>query len=98
MPNVNDGHALQRECITALQAVDDAPPTDRDPVERGSDMGQCLGLVSGVWHTHMMMVDEFESQAAFCPSVSISAGEMARIVVPDISRRIRRSSTSGTRS
>ena len=43
-------------------------------------MGQCLGLVSGVWHTHMMMVDEFDSRSAFCPTASSSAGEMARIV------------------
>ena len=79
-PNVNDGSALQRECTAALGAADDGPETGRNPVERGSDMGQCLGLVSGVWHTHMMMVDEFDSRSAFCPTVSISAGEMARIV------------------
>lgn len=80
MPNVNDGSALQRECTTALGAVDDDAVSSRDPIERGSDMGQCLGLVSGVWHTHMMMVDEFDSRSAFCPTASISAGEMARVV------------------
>ena len=104
IPNVNDGSALQRECSTALRAVDEDPSPNRprrlvtrprrgghhrarrartvpsNPVERGSDMGQCLGLVSGVWHTHMMMVDEFDSGSAFCPTASISAGEMARIV------------------
>jgi hypothetical protein len=79
-PNVNDGDALQRECATALRAADDEPEAGRNPVERGSDMGQCLGLVSGVWHTHMMMVDEFDSRSAFCPTASIGAGEMARIV------------------
>ena len=79
-PNVNDGSALQRECTTALRAADDDPDVARNPVARGSDMGQCLGLVSGVWHTHMMMVDEFDSRSAFCPTTSISAGEMARIV------------------
>ena len=79
-PNVNDGSALQRECAAALSAADNDPETGRDSVERGSDMGQCLGLVSGVWHTHMMMVDEFDSRSAFCPTASISAGEMARIV------------------
>jgi hypothetical protein len=79
-PNVNDGDALQRECSTALRAADNNPEADRDPVERGSDMGQCLGLVTGVWHTHMMMVDEFDSLSAFCPTASISAGEMAGIV------------------
>lgn len=80
IPNVNDGSALQRECETALSAIDDVAVPDRDPIERGSDMGQCLGLVSGVWHTHMMMVDEFDSRSAFCPTASISAGEMARLV------------------
>ena len=79
-PNVNDGDALQRECSTALRAADNNPEADRDPVELGSDMGQCLGLVTGVWHTHMMMVDEFDSLSAFCPTASISAGEMAGIV------------------
>ncbi len=101
-PNVNDGNALQRECTTALRAVDDDPflgrprrlvtrprrgghprwvqPTASNLIGRGSDMGQCLGLVSGVWHTHMMMVDEFDGRSAFCPTASISAGEMARIV------------------
>jgi hypothetical protein len=82
-PNVNDGTALQRECKTALkmnevEEVEDEPGAGA--LGRGSDMGQCLGLVSGVWHTHMMMVDEFDSGSAFCPTNSISAGEMARIV------------------
>ena len=80
MPNVNDGSALRRECSTALGAADENEVSSRDPIERGSDMGQCLGLVSGVWHTHMMMVDEFDSRSAFCPTASISAGEMARVV------------------
>jgi hypothetical protein len=80
---VNDGTALQRECKTALkmnevEEVEDEPGAGA--LGRGSDMGQCLGLVSGVWHTHMMMVDEFDSGSAFCPTNSISAGEMARIV------------------
>jgi hypothetical protein len=79
-PDVNDGSALQRECAAALSAADDGPETARNPFGRGNDMGQCLGLVSGVWHTHMMMVDEFDSRSAFCPTASISAGEMARIV------------------
>ena len=79
-PNVNDGSALQRECEAALSAIDDDVVPDRDPVERGSDMGQCLGLVTGVWHAHMMMVDEFDSRSAFCPTTSLSAGEMARLV------------------
>jgi len=80
-PDVNDGRALERECTTALRAADDDDPvTEENPVARGSDMGQCLGLVSGVWHTHMMMVDEFDSRSAFCPTASVSAGEMARVV------------------
>lgn len=92
VPNVNDGQALQRECATALRMAETEPPVDGetptdgdessavDPVEQGYDIGQCLGLVSAVWHTHMMMVDEFDGRAAFCPSVTISSGEMARIV------------------
>ena len=80
IPNVNDGNALLRECDSALRAADNEPSTNPDPVERGSDMGQCLGLVSGVWHTHMLMVDEFGSSEAFCPSETISAGQMARLV------------------
>lgn len=82
-PNVNDGNALQRECQTALARNDEEEAEDEPgagALGRGSDMGQCLGLVSGVWHTHMMMVDEFDSRSAFCPVSSISAGEMARIV------------------
>ena len=85
--NVNDGQALQRECRSAIDAADTGPTTNSgsgtgpdDLLERGSDMGQCLGLVSGVWHTHMIMVDEFGSPEAFCPTKSISAGQMARIV------------------
>ena len=87
-PNVNDGNALQRECKTALRMNDDEEVEEAEDenepgagaLGRGSDMGQCLGLVSGVWHTHMMMIDEFDSRSAFCPTNSISAGEMARIV------------------
>ncbi len=88
-PNVNDGTALQRECETALRAADRGPDSSPDPtadeeelddVERGYHMGQCLGLVSGVWHTHMLMVDEFAGDIAFCPSRTISTGQMARLV------------------
>ena len=79
-PNVNDGHALLRECGVALRAADDGPVIDPDPVERGVDMGQCLGLVSAVWHTHKLLVDAFDSRRAFCAPRSISAGEMARLV------------------
>lgn len=84
-PNVNDGNALQRECETALRAADRGPDAadsdeEQDDVERGYHMGQCLGLVSGVWHTHMLMVDEFDGDIAFCPSRTISTGEMARLV------------------
>ena len=54
---------------------------DPDPVARGVDMGQCLGLVSAVWHTHKLMVDAFfDSREAFCPPGSTSAGQMARLV------------------
>ena len=87
IPNVNDGQALQRECRSAIDAADNGPATNKgsgtgldDLLEWGSDTGQCLGLVSGVWHTHMIMVDEFKSPEAFCPTQSISAGQMARIV------------------
>ena len=88
-PNVNDGTALQRECETALRAADrrtdgsadaTAEEADQDEMERGYHMGQCLGLVSGVWHTHMLMVDEFAGDIAFCPSRTISTGQMARLV------------------
>ena len=79
-PNVNDGNALLRECGVALRAADDGPVIDPDPVARGVDMGQCLGLVSAVWHTHKLMVDGFDSREAFCPPGSTSAGQMARLV------------------
>ena len=79
-PNVDDGNALLRECGAALRAADGGPVIESDPVERGIQMGQCLGLVSAVWHTHEMMVETFDSRTAFCPSASISAGQMARVV------------------
>ena len=83
IPDVNDGNALQRECGEALNQADN-PGTGsigtREEVERGSDMGQCLGLVTGVWHTHMMLVDDFGSREAFCANEVVSAGRMARIV------------------
>ena len=78
--NVNDGSALLRECGVALRAADGGPIIDPDPVARGVDMGQCLGLVSAVWHTHKLMVDAFGSREAFCPPGAISAGQMARLV------------------
>lgn len=80
--NVNDGNALQRECSAALQAAADRAerPDDADDMDAGFDTGQCLGLVSAVWHTHMLMVDEFSGDVAFCPSRSISTGQMARVV------------------
>ena len=83
IPDVNDGNALQRECGEALNQADNAGAGSigtREEVERGSDMGQCLGLVTGVWHTHMMMVDDFGSREAFCANEIVSAGRMARIV------------------
>ena len=83
IPDVNDGNALQRECGEALNQADNAGAGaigTREEVERGSDMGQCLGLVTGVWHTHMMLVDDFGSREAFCANEIVSAGRMARIV------------------
>jgi hypothetical protein len=79
-PNVNDGSALLRECGVALRVADGGPSIDPDPMARGVAMGQCLGLVGAVWHTHILMVDAFDSREAFCPSGSISAGQMARLV------------------
>ena len=79
-PNVNDGKALLRECGVALRAADGGPVIDPDQVARGVDMGQCLGLVSAVWHTHQLMVSAFDSREAFCPAASISSGQMARLV------------------
>ena len=79
-PNVDDGNALLRECGAALRAADGGPVIESNPVARGMQMGQCLGLVSAVWHTHEMMVEPFDSRTAFCPSASISAGQMARVV------------------
>ena len=79
-PNLDDGNALLRECGAALRAADGGPVIESDPVERGIQMGQCLGLVSAVWHTHKMMVETFDSRTAFCPSASIRAGQMARVV------------------
>ncbi len=79
-PNVDDGNALLRECGAALRAADGGPVIESNPVERGMQMGQCLGLVSAVWHTHEMMVETFDGRTAFCPSASISAGQMARLV------------------
>ena len=83
IPDVNDGNALQREGGEALNQADNAGAGSigtREEVERGSDMGQCLGLVTGVWHTHMMLVDDFGSREAFCANEIVSAGRMARIV------------------
>ena len=81
IPDVNDGNALARECGAALNQADGGPvDPDRDEMERGSDMGQCLGLVTAVWHTHMIMVDDFGGREAFCATETISAGRMARIV------------------
>ncbi len=81
IPNVNDGNALARECGAALNQADGGPvDPDRDEMERGSDMGQCLGLVTAVWHTHMIMVDDFGGREAFCATETISAGGMALIV------------------
>ena len=79
-PNVDDGNALLRECGAALRAAGGGPVIESNPVARGMQMGQCLGLVSAVWHTHEMMVETFDSRTAFCPSASISAGQMARVV------------------
>ena len=79
-PNVDDGNALLRECGAALRAADGGPVIESNPVARGMQMGQCLGLVSAVWHTHEMMVETFDSRTAFCPSATISAGQMARVV------------------
>ena len=79
-PNVNDGSALLRECGAALRAADGGPVIESIPVERGMQMGQCLGLVSAVWHTHEIMVETFDGRPAFCPPASISAGQMARVV------------------
>ena len=80
--NVNDGNALQRECGAALRAQEDrvVHPDRPDDDDAGFDTGQCLGLVSAVWHTHMLMVEEFGGETAFCPSRTISAGQMARLV------------------
>ena len=83
LPNVNDGQALMRECGEAINQRDNEGRGSigtRDEMERGSDMGQCLGLVNGVWFTHLLMVDEFGSREAFCADQTISAGQMARIV------------------
>ena len=78
--SVNDGNALLRECGTALRAADDGPVLEENPVERGVAMGQCLGVVAAVWHTHKLMVDAYGSRQAFCPRDSLSAGQMARVV------------------
>ena len=80
IPNVNDGSALLRECGAALRAADGGAALESNSVERGMQMGQCLGLVSAVWHTHEIMVETFDGRPAFCPSASISAGQMARVV------------------
>ena len=81
IPDVNDGNALARECGAAISQADGGPvDTEREEMERGSDMGQCLGLVTGVWHTHMIMVDDFGGREAFCATETVSAGRMARIV------------------
>ena len=79
-PNVNDGHALLRECGAVVRAADGGAVIESNPVKRGMHMGQCLGLVSAVWHTHEIMVETFDGRMVFCPSASISAGQMARLV------------------
>ena len=80
--DVNDGNALQRECGAALQVAANRAslPEDSDDTDPGFDTGQCLGLVSAVWHTHMLMVAEFGGETAFCPPRTISAGDMAQLV------------------
>lgn len=87
-PNVNDGNALLRECGTALRAADDGPVLEENPVERGVAMGQCLGVVAAVWHTHKLMVDAYDSRRAFCPATSLSAGQMARLVHTYLSQHV----------
>lgn len=79
-PGVDDGAALLLECGSALRAADGGAVLEENPVERGVHMGQCLGLVSAVWHTHKLMVDAFDSRQAFCPTAILSAGQMARLV------------------
>ena len=79
-PGLDDGNALLVECGSALRAADGGAVIEENPVERGVHMGQCLGLVSAVWHTHKLMVDAFESRQAFCPTAILSAGQMARLV------------------
>jgi len=79
-PGLDDGNALLVECGSALRAADGGAVLEENPVERGVHMGQCLGLVSAVWHTHKLMVDAFESRQAFCPTAILSAGQMARLV------------------
>ncbi len=79
-PGVDDGAALLVECGSALRAADGEAALEENPVERGMHMGQCLGLVSAVWHTHKLMVDAFDSRQAFCPTAILSAGQMARLV------------------
>ena len=79
-PGLDDGTALLVECGSALRAADGGAVLEENPVERGVHMGQCLGLVSAVWHTHKLMVDAFESRQAFCPTAILSAGQMARLV------------------
>jgi hypothetical protein len=79
-PGLDDGNALLVECGSALRAADGGAVLEENPVERGVHMGQCLGLVSAVWHTHKLMVDAFESRQAFCPTDILSAGQMARLV------------------
>ncbi len=79
-PGVDDGAALLVECGSALRAADGGAVLEEDPVERGVHMGQCLGLVSAVWHTHKLMVDAYDSRQAFCPTAILSAGQMARLV------------------
>jgi hypothetical protein len=68
------------ECGSALRAADGGAVLEENPVERGVHMGQCLGLVSAVWHTHKLMVDAYRSRQAFCPTAILSAGQMARLV------------------
>jgi hypothetical protein len=79
-PGVDDGAALLVECGSALRAADGGAVLEENPVERGVHMGQCLGLVSAVWHTHKLLVDAFDSRQAFCPTAILSAGQMARLV------------------
>jgi hypothetical protein len=74
--------ACRLGCPPRLGVADDGSEIDRNPVDRGSDIGECLGLVSGAWRTHMSMVDVFDRWWFICVcKAGVGRGRRHRCVI-----------------